>query len=402
EKRGEGKHTVQYKLRDWVFSRQHYWGEPIPIIHCPEHGPVPVPEEQLPLELPYVEKYQPTGTGESPLASIPDWVNTTCPTCGKPAKRETDTMPNWAGSSWYFLRYCDPHNDTVFAYREKLDAWLPVDIYNGGMEHTTLHLLYSRFWYKFLSDEGLVPGTEPYRHRHSHGVVLASDSRKMSKSFGNVVNPDALVVQYGADALRLYELFMGPFEDAIPWSPQGIVGTRRFLDRVWALGQVLLKEKTGPATADVLRPLHQTIRNVGEDLEAFKFNTAVSSLMSCLNVFTDHPEQVDRTAFSTYLTVLAPFAPHLAEELWRMFGHEESIFRTSWPSYDSRIAADEEIEIAVQINGKVRGRIRVPAALPEEKVHARAVVLPNVARYLEGKTIRKRIYVPGRLVNFVV
>jgi leucyl-tRNA synthetase len=409
-KRGVGKFAVQYKLRDWVFSRQHYWGEPIPVVHCDKCGVVPVPEEQLPIELPHVEKYQPTDTGESPLANVTDWVNTTCPNCGGKAKRETDTMPNWAGSSWYFLRYCDPHNDREFADMKKLKYWLPVNLYNGGMEHTVLHLLYSRFWHKFLFDEGLVPTSEPYAHRHSHGIVLAEDNQKMSKSRGNVINPDDYIREYGADSLRMYEMFMGPFEDMIPWSSRGIVGVNRFLMRVHQVYSALAREKAG--LKDVLHSveIHRTIKKVGEDLESLKFNTAVSELMRCFNdrdfapKVNQHGEpegqDVDLEALKHFLVALFPFAPHLASELWeRMFGGE--ISKEAWPTYEPGKLIADTITLVLQVNGKIRASILVPAGLEEAEAVKLARAEANVAKYLASEP-KKVIYVKGKLINFVV
>ncbi len=398
EKRELGKAAIQYKLRDWVFSRQHYWGEPIPIIHCPEHGAVSVPEDQLPLELPHVEKYQPTDTGESPLAAMTDWVNTICPTCGKPAKRETDTMPNWAGSSWYFLRYTDPKNDGAFAEPKKLKYWLPVDLYEGGMEHTTLHLLYSRFWHKFLFDEGLVPTPEPYAKRRSHGLVLAEDGRKMSKSFGNVINPDELVEKFGADSLRLYEMFMGPFEDAIPWSTQGLIGVRRFVEKVWRLQ--FRPAASGEPPKHLTRLLHQTIRKVSDELEAMKFNTVVSSLMILANAL-DKESTLPRDLFLTFLRLLNPLAPHLAAELWeRVTGKAPDSATTVWPTYDPALAAEDEVEFVIQIAGKRRESIRLPAAATEADVLAAALASERVKKYLSGKPSRT-VFVPGKLLNLL-
>lgn len=402
EERGQGKAAVQYKLRDWVFSRQHYWGEPIPVIHCPEHGAVPVPEDQLPVELPHVEKYQPTDTGESPLAAMTDWVTTTCPSCGKPAKRETDTMPNWAGSSWYFLRYCDPHNDTVFADRKKLEYWLPVDLYNGGMEHTVLHLLYSRFWYKVLSDLGLVPGAEPYRHRHSHGLVLAEDGRKMSKSWGNVIKPDDLIREYGADSLRLYELFMGPFEEPIPWSTRGIIGVHRFLQGVHDLFDTSKKHVGDMAAseADLDRLRHHTIKRVTEDLEQFHFNTAVSALMEFSNALKKIPRDAKTDlAKKTLLTLLFPMAPHLASELWeQVFGGD--ISAEIWPTFDAAKLRTDTVELIIQVNGRVRAKLTVPTGIDKAEAERLALADENVQRFLNGKP-KKTVFVPNKLVNLV-
>ncbi|PIR92071.1 hypothetical protein COU01_03755, partial [Candidatus Falkowbacteria bacterium CG10_big_fil_rev_8_21_14_0_10_44_15] len=355
-----GKMKVQYKLRDWIFSRQHYWGEPIPMVYCEQCGWIPVPEKDLPVELPNIEHYEPTDTGESPLAGIKDWVNTECPRCGGPAKRETDTMPNWAGSSWYFLRYCDPKNNKAFADAVKLKYWLPVDLYNGGMEHTTLHLLYSRFWNKFLYDCGLVPVSEPYARRVSHGMVLAADGKKMSKSLGNVINPDEVVTNVGADSLRLYEMFMGPFADTIPWSMEGVKGVRRFLEKIWNLGNVSLGFKTQANEKETInRNLHKTIKKITDDIENMKFNTAVSAMMIFVN--EAQAEGLAKDELEKFLIVLAPFAPHLAEELWSRLGHKQSIFKEKWPVYDANLTKDEIVRLAIQVNGKLRDTMEAAA-----------------------------------------
>ncbi len=404
------KPAVQYKLRDWVFSRQHYWGEPIPIVHCSEHGAVPVPENQLPVELPYVEKYQPSGTGESPLASVKEWVNTKCPQCGQPAKRETDTMPNWAGSSWYYLRYCDPKNDREFAELAKLRYWLPVDLYNGGMEHTTLHLLYSRFWHKFLFDEGLVPTSEPYQRRHSHGIVLAEDGRKMSKSFGNVINPDDYVREYGADALRMYEMFMGPFEDTIPWSTNGLVGVRRFLEKIFELitypGSKMASELMSK-TIDInelIRIRHITIKKVTEDIENLQFNTAVSSLMELTNFLRRNNNlRINKEFIETeaiLLRLLFPFAPHLTSELWERF-FDGNIIKQPWPDYDPKKIIAETFTLVVQVNGKVRAKIEAPMGITETEAVELAKKDLVWERYLEGRDYRV-VFVPNRLISFIV
>jgi leucyl-tRNA synthetase len=403
---GAGKLAVQYKLRDWVFSRQHYWGEPIPIVHCEQCGIVAVPEKDLPVELPHVEKYQPTDTGESPLANITEWVNTSCPRCGGPAKRETDTMPSWAGSSWYYLRYCDPRNKQAIADLAKLSYWLPVDIYNGGMEHTVLHLLYSRFWHKFLFDQGLVPHIEPYQHRHSHGMVLAEDSQKMSKSRGNVINPDDVVEQYGADTLRIYEMFMGPFEDAIPWSTKGMVGAYRFLNNVWSLFQREYQSATeGQRTEDLRRITHKTIQKVTHDLATYKFNTAVSAMMELSNFLRglgDH--EVDQSswddALRAFLVLLFPFAPHITSELWEeIMGGD--IQKQSWPKYDEKHLKDEIFELIIQINGKVRGKIpNVATGIDETGVVAAVMADEKLVDKVIG--YKKVVYVPNRLINFIV
>ncbi len=400
EAEGYGQRSVQYRLRDWVFSRQRYWGEPIPMIDCPSCGWVPVPEEELPLKLPRVEQYRTTESGESPLALLTDWVDVPCPRCGEAAKRETDTMPQWAGSSWYFLRYVDPHNDRALASRQKLDYWTPVDWYNGGMEHTTLHLLYSRFWHKFLFDIGVVPTSEPYLRRTSHGLILGENGEKMSKSRGNVVNPDVMVEKYGADAFRLYEVFMGPFDQPIPWSTQGLIGMSRFLQRVWDLQEAVSWE--ADSLADTRRIVHQTIKQVGERIESLKFNTAVAALMTLANYFSSL-EEIPREDWMTFLRLLAPFTPHLAEELWARLGHADRIARQSWPEFDPAQAAEEEVEIPIQVNGKLRAKFRAAVDLDDETIQRRA--RDEVAAHLEGRRIRKVIVVrrgEHNLVNFVV
>jgi leucyl-tRNA synthetase len=399
EREGYGKASVQYRLRDWVFSRQHYWGEPIPMVECRTCGWVPLPESDLPVELPHVEKYQPSGTGESPLSLMPDWVNTRCPKCRGPAKRETDTMPNWAGSSWYFLRYCDPRNDKALASRERLDYWTPIDWYNGGMEHTTLHLLYSRFWHKFLYDIGVAPTPEPYRKRTSHGLVLGENGEKMSKSRGNVVNPDEEVERFGADSFRLYEVFMGAFDQAIPWSTTGLIGMSRFLQRVWGLQEKVTDE--APLDATTNRLVHRTVKRVGDRVEAMKFNTAASALMELANHFGTLPA-VRRDHWETFLALLSPFVPHIAEELWSALGKPDLICRHSWPVFDSGQAREEEVEIAVQIGGKVRSRIVVDADADAASVEQTALCDAKVKGWIAGRAVRKVVVVPGRLVNIVL
>ncbi len=391
-----GEKVTKYKLRDWVFSRQRYWGEPIPVVHCEKCGIVPLSEKDLPLELPKVENYQPTDNGESPLAAIFDWVNTTCPTCGGAAKRETDTMPNWAGSSWYFLRYADVHNDEAFASPEQLKYWMPVDWYNGGMEHTVLHLLYSRFWNKFLFDIGLVPTPEPYKKRTSHGLILAEGGEKMSKSKGNVVNPDAIVERFGADTLRLYEMFMGPFEQAIAWNESSLVGPRRFIERVWKLRE---KVVAGTPVTDVSL-MHQTIQKVSEDIETLGFNTAVSSLMIYTNAL-EKQTVIGEEEYETLLTLLAPFAPHVVEELWQALGHADSIHTTPWPTYDRAKLVSATALIVVQVDGKVRSKFSASSSIGEAEALEMARALPEMGKWLEGKTVTKALWVPGKLVNFV-
>ena len=396
--KGIGRAKVQYKLRDWVFSRQRYWGEPIPIVKCDKCGYVALPEDQLPLELPNVHTYEPTDNGESPLAHMTDWVNTTCPCCGGPAKRETDTMPQWAGSSWYFLRYMDPHNDKALASKEALEYWSPVDWYNGGMEHTTLHLLYSRFWHKFLYDIGVVPTKEPYAKRTSHGMILGENGEKMSKSRGNVVNPDEIVDVYGADTMRLYEMFIGDFEKAAPWSPKSIKGCRRFLERVWSLAEKVQDGDEYSKEHEAL--MHRTIKKVGEDADSLKANTAIAALMTMLNEFYD--KGVNKAEYKTFLALLNPFAPHITEELWQQLGHTEQLAYHAWPTYDEAKCVEQTIEIAVQVNGKVKARIKVPAAIENADAIAAAKAEPAVAEAIAGKTIAKEIYVKGKLVNIAV
>ena len=396
EEKGFGKKTVNYKLRDWVFSRQRYWGEPIPIVHCPHCGAVPVPEDQLPLTLPEVESYQPTGTGESPLAAIDEWVNTTCPVCGAPAKRETNTMPQWAGSSWYFLRYTDPHNDEALASPEALRYWLPVDWYNGGMEHTTLHLLYSRFWHRFLYDQGVVPCPEPYQKRTSHGMILGENGEKMSKSRGNVVNPDDIVNDFGADTLRTYEMFIGAFDLSAAWSQEGVKGCRRFLERVWKL-QELVTDEAGYSSALETR-MHQTIKKVSNDYENLKYNTGIAALMSLINDFYK-AGKVTRDEFRTLLILLNPVAPHITEELWEMQGYDGRLYQTAWPAWDEAKTVEAEIEVAVQVNGKVRATVKLPADVDKET--ALAAGKEAVADRLTGNIV-KEIYVPGKIINIVV
>jgi leucyl-tRNA synthetase len=393
-----GKWKTTYKLRDWVFSRQRYWGEPIPVVHCDTCGIVPLPEDQLPLVLPVVENYQPTDNGDSPLAAITEWVNTTCPKCGGEAKRETDTMPNWAGSSWYYLRYADPHNDAAFASPEALKYWTPVDWYNGGMEHTVLHLLYSRFWHKFLFDIGLVPTHEPYQKRTSHGLILAEGGEKMSKSKGNTVSPDEIVERFGADALRVYEMFMGPFEQSIAWSTDNLVGALRFLERV---ERASLHMEDVPLSKDTERIMHQTIKKVGDDIEELKMNTAISSLMIFLNAL-EKEKTIPIQGFRILIRLLAPFAPHLAEELWEKCGGDFSVHQASWPTYDASKLEADTVTIAIQINGKVRGEITMPRGSEEFMVIEAAEAIPKIANGIAGKSVKKRVYVPDRLLNIVV
>ena len=394
--KGIGHEKTNYKLRDWVFSRQRYWGEPIPIVKCEKCGYVPLPESELPLELPDVESYMPTDNGESPLAHMTDWVNTTCPCCGGPAKRETDTMPQWAGSSWYFLRYTDPTNENALASPEALKYWMPVDWYNGGMEHTTLHLLYSRFWHRFLYDEGVVPCPEPYQKRTSHGMILGSNGEKMSKSRGNVVNPDDIVREYGADTLRTYEMFIGAFDLSASWSEDGVKGCRRFLERVWKL-QDILTDDEGYST-DMETKMHQTIKKVSSDFESLKYNTAIAAMMSLINDFYKK-NAVTKGEFKTLLTLLNPVAPHITEELWQANGFDGRLYQTTWPEYDEEKTVESTIELAVQINGKMKGTLKV--SKDEQKDNILAMAKEMLGDKLTG-TIVKEIYVPGRIVNIVV
>ena len=398
EEKGIGEKKVNYKLRDWVFTRQRYWGEPIPLVHCDKCGWVPLPYSELPLKLPEIADFEPTDDGSSALARATDWIKTTCPKCGGPANRETDTMPNWAGSSWYFIRYCDPHNDKELASKEALDYWLPVDWYNGGMEHTTLHLLYSRFWYKFLYDIGVVPTKEPYKKRTSHGMILGENGEKMSKSRGNVVNPDDIVEEMGADAFRLYEMFMGAFDQPIPWSTQGARGCRRFLDRIWRM-QDMLNDFDG-IRPEMKALVHGTIKKVSEDYEAMKYNTAIAAMMTMVNELYNSGS-VSKEEFHILLTLLNPVAPHMTEELNQRLGYEQPLYCTPWPKWDESALVKNTIEYGVQVNGKIRARIELPIDMPKEEVEAAAKAHKDVVPFLEGKTVRKVIVVKN-IVNIVV
>ena len=396
EEKKIGKAKVNYKLRDWVFSRQRYWGEPIPIIHCDKCGYVPLAESELPLMLPEVESYMPTDNGESPLAAMTDWVNVKCPCCGGPAKRETDTMPQWAGSSWYFLRYTDPKNTEALASKEALKYWLPVDWYNGGMEHTTLHLLYSRFWHKFLYDQGVVPTPEPYQKRTSHGMILGENGEKMSKSRGNVVNPDDIVNAYGADTLRTYEMFIGAFDLAASWSDDGVKGCRRFLERVWKLQDIVVD---GDAySKDMETKMHQTIKKVSTDFENLKYNTAIAAMMALVNDFYKK-NAVTKGEMKTLLTLLNPVAPHITEEMWSILGYDGYLYQASWPTFDEAKTVESTVEIAVQINGKMKATLSINKADPKDDVIAKAK--EAIADKLTGNIV-KEIYVPGRIVNIVM
>ena len=400
EETGIGHRKVNYKLRDWVFARQRYWGEPIPIVHCEKCGYVPIDESELPLVLPQVDSYEPTDNGESPLSKMTDWVNTTCPKCGGKAMRETDTMPQWAGSSWYFLRYMDPHNDESFASKEALNYWHQVDWYNGGMEHTTLHLLYSRFWHKFLYDIGQVPTAEPYAKRTSHGMILGENGEKMSKSRGNVVNPDDVVNEFGADTLRLYEMFIGDFEKAAPWSNAGIKGCRRFIERYWNLQSILVD-------GEAIRPemensFHKAIKKVSYDIENLKFNTAIAALMALMNVIAEKGS-INKAELSVFTMLLNPFAPHVTEEVWsEMKLGEGMVTEQIWPKYDESKCKDDVIEIVVQVNGKVRARLCVAADIQKDDAIALAKAEDRIAAEINGKNVVKEIYVPGKLVNIVI
>jgi leucyl-tRNA synthetase len=426
-KQGDGRWTVNYKLRDWVFSRQRYWGEPIPLVYCQKcaetrkqenkktrkqdlsegellnPGWVAVPEKDLPVILPEVKKYQPTDSGESPLSEISDWVNTQCPVCGSPAKRETDTMPNWAGSNWYYLRYIDPKNDKHLADAKKLEYWAPVDWYNGGMEHTTLHLLYSRFVYKFLWDIGAVPkkcGSEPYLKRTSHGMILGEGGIKMSKSKGNVINPDSVVKELGADTLRVYEMFMGPFDQTIPWDTKGVVGVRRFLEKIWQVYREYMKNDYRPDKS-ILVLLNQTIKKVSADIETQDYNTAVSAMMIFINKILE-VKAIDPKSAKMFLKILAPFAPHIAEELWQQVDGKDSIFKETWPKFDPRLIKAEEFDLIIQINGKVRAKIKVSSGITEQLAEKYARQNQQIGKYLSGQAVKNVIFVPGRLINFVI
>lgn len=399
EEKGIGSHKVNFKLRDWVFSRQRYWGEPIPLVHCEKCGWVPLPEEDLPLVLPDVEFYEPSETGESPLANIREWVETKCPLCKGPAERETDTMPQWAGSSWYYLRYTDPHNSEALASKENLEYWTPVDWYNGGMEHTTLHLLYSRFWHKFLYDIGVVPTAEPYKKRTSHGMILAENGEKMSKSQGNVINPDEVVYEFGADTLRMYEMFIGDFEKSVPWSENGVKGCKRFIDRVYRLLPMIVDEKG--YSQDMETAMHRTIKKVSGDFETLKFNTGIAALMELTNDFY-HKGSITTDEFKTFLILLNPVAPHITEELWQIRDYGGMLNQTTWPSYEEEKTVEAKVEIVVQINGKVRHKMMISSGMDKETMKATVMEDSKVAELIEGKQIIKVIAIPERLTNIVV
>ena len=398
EENGLGKRAVNYKLKDWVFSRQRYWGEPIPLIHCEKCGIVPVPENELPLKLPEVENYEPTGTGESPLANIDEWVNVICPKCGGSAKRETNTMPQWAGSSWYYLRYINPHNNKALVDKDKEKYWSPVDFYVGGAEHATRHLIYARFWHKFLFDIGAVSYEEPFKRLQHVGLILAEDGRKMSKRWGNVINPDEIVEKYGADAMRVYEMFMGPFSQAVAWSTNGLVGTRKFLEKVIRISN---KVKDGASNKKINNLLHKTIKKVGEDIEGFKLNTAVSAMMILVNEM-EKEKEIDKNIYENLLIILSPFAPHLSEELWQNLSHQKSIFKEKWPEYDSTLARDEKVELVLQVNGKLRDAIEVDVDINEEDAKEMALQNEKIKKWIDGKEIIKVVCVKGKLINIVV
>jgi leucyl-tRNA synthetase len=400
EEKGLGKSSTQYRLRDWIFSRQRFWGEPIPIVHCQKCGCVGIPEDQLPLTLPKVTSYEPSGTGESPLVQMKDWVQTTCPTCGGPAMRETNTMPQWAGSSWYYIRYTDPLNSDSLASKEAIQYWLPVDAYIGGREHTNLHLLYVRFWHKFLFDLGVVHCPEPFMKLRNQGMVLAEDGRKMSKSLGNVINPDEVLDRYGADVIRMYEMFMGPFDQESLWNTQGVEGVKRFVNKVWSLYQDGNIQNKAPDDS-TLRLMHKTIKKVTEDIESYSFNTAISAMM----IYVNHLQKLSflpTITIEVLVQLLAPFAPHLCEELWNQMSHTDSVFCTKWPKYQEELCEDTEVEIAIQINGKVRDKITVPTEIEEDELKQRILQREKIQGYTTEKTIRKWIIIPSRLVNIIV
>ena len=398
EREGIGGKAINYKLRDWVFSRQRYWGEPIPLVHCEKCGIVPVPESELPLLLPEVKSYSPTGTGESPLANIPEWVNTTCPVCGGPARRETNTMPQWAGSCWYYLRFLDPGNSSAFASEGASEYWMPVDLYVGGAEHAVLHLLYSRFWHKVLYDLGAVSTKEPFARLINQGMILGEDNQKMSKSRGNVINPDDIIRDFGADSMRVYEMFMGPLEVSKPWATAGLVGVSRFLEKVWALSERALVD--AEPDRDSLKSLHRAIKKVTGDTATLNFNTAISAMMIYVNEL-GRPETLARSLWEPLVLLLAPYAPHLAEELWEKAGHAHGLSREAWPAFDEALCADETKEIVAQVNGKIRERFEVPAGTPEAELKARAMALPKVAAWIRGKRVLKVVVVKDKLVNVV-
>ena len=398
---GLGSKATNYKLRDWIFSRQRYWGEPIPLVHCPKCGTVPVPESQLPLKLPQVQSYAPTGTGESPLAGITDWVNTPCPCCGSPSRRETNTMPQWAGSCWYYLRYLDPHNDKVFASQDKINYWAPVDLYVGGSEHAVLHLLYSRFWYKVLFDLGLVNSPEPFQRLINQGMILGEDGQKMSKTRGNVINPDDIVKQYGADSMRIYEMFMGPLEVSKPWATAGLVGVSRFLERLWSIADKITEASIACAPDSLIRLLHKTIKKVSLDTEALAFNTAISAMMVYSNELAKL-QAVPLSLWKPLVLMVAVYAPHLGEELWQKLGHTQSVSKAAWPIYDPLQAVDLECTVVIQVNGKIRDKFSAEVGTDPALLEKKALDSPAVRKWTDGHSIIMIITVPDKLVNIVV
>jgi leucyl-tRNA synthetase len=400
EEKGIGKHAINYKLRDWIFSRQRYWGEPIPIVHCASCGIVPLPESQLPLKLPEVKSYIPTGTGESPLAAIEEWVNTTCPKCGGPAKRETNTMPQWAGSCWYYIRYLDPKNEKEYAAKEKIDYWLPVDLYVGGAEHAVLHLLYSRFWHKVLFDLSLVNTTEPFQRLINQGMILGEDGQKMSKSRGNVINPDDVIKEHGADSMRMYEMFMGPLEMSKPWITAGLVGVSRFLERLWVIGEKPVCNTAAGGT-ELQKLLHRSIKKITHDTENLYFNTAISQMMIYSGELAKLPE-IPRDMWEPLVIMVSAYAPHLGEELWEKLGHKESVSRCMWPLYIEELTHDDEVTVVVQINGKIRDKFTAAAGTAKDELEKTALAMPGTQKWLEGQTIKKVIIVPDKLVNIVI
>ncbi|MCK5021792.1 MAG: class I tRNA ligase family protein, partial [Candidatus Pacebacteria bacterium] len=417
-----------YRLQDWVFSRQRYWGEPIPIIHCEKCGAVPIPEEELPIELPDVKNYEPTGTGESPLAGIDEWVNTACPKCGGEGKRETNTMPQWAGSSWYYLRYIDPKNDKELISKDKDKYWSPVDFYVGGAEHATRHLIYARFWHKFLFDIGVLNYDEPFERLQHVGLILAEDGRKMSKRWGNVINPDEIVEIFGADSMRVYEMFMGPFSQSGSWSTNGLVGARRFLEKIWKISENLTKtslqskevrpnisdrkcfrKEDSKSGEDLIRELHKTIKKVEEDIEEFKLNTAVSSMMKLVNVIEENPKpsvgqkkNISKESFEVFLKILAPFAPHITEEIWNQLGHTNSIHLEEWPKYDAKLAKDDTYMIAIQVNGKIRSEVEIKAGTSEKDLEKVVLADEKIQKWIGENKVKKTIYVENKLFSIVI
>jgi leucyl-tRNA synthetase len=399
EKEGLGRRTINYKLRDWIFSRQRYWGEPIPIVHCEKCGPVPLPEEELPLTLPEVDSYKPTGTGESPLAAIDEWVNTTCPKCGGPARRETNTMPQWAGSCWYYLRYLDPHNDTEMASRDKIKYWMPVDLYVGGAEHAVLHLLYARFWHKVLYDIGVVNTKEPFQRLVNQGMILGEGGVKMSKSLGNVINPDEIIHDFGADSMRVYEMFMGPLQVSKAWSTKGLAGVHRFLDRVWRVSQRPIIDEAPPK--EYLKLLHKTIKKVTQDTGQMEFNTAIAQMMIFINEIFQEPK-IHRALWEPFVQLISPYAPHLGEEMWQRLGKTPSVSDSAWPEWEEELTKEEEVTVVLQVNGKVRAKIDLPAGTGKKALESIAMENERIRQWIDGKTLVKLISVPDKLVNIVV